>query len=334
MLKKIFLLCFLLSVFLFAQQYTYEKYEKYVGTKLGKYPLTLTGLKRAIASLDSGVVYISYPGLWDTTGLGTLPTKIQLNGWLFGDLINYFDSPSGLNRMVFTRGSDSLDQIYSSSLAENARNNGTYIFYDNKLSWWGNLMAVSFQRENALVVHPSSRTLNADFLTWVINKDNLTYSAMNFQTVLFLKNPNATGYNTAAYMIGTSNLIALRNTAKGTIKDFILSRHTIQMGSGDTLTVSNKIVGVQTDIQETGGSTARLQGTYYAFHSNLSTPYVSRLIGDKYHFYGEGNYPSYFGGDIQADGTSIKFENLPSDSTSLTTGQLYFDSSGFVKRKF
>ena len=35
--------------------------------------LTVTGLKKAISALDSGVVYISYPGLWDTTGLGAIP---------------------------------------------------------------------------------------------------------------------------------------------------------------------------------------------------------------------------------------------------------------------
>lgn len=86
-MKKLILL-FVLTVFAvlsFAQ--TGEIYEREVGTQHGKYPMTLDGLQRAIASLDSGVVYINYPGLWDTTGLGAIPSTIKLNGWLFGEMI-------------------------------------------------------------------------------------------------------------------------------------------------------------------------------------------------------------------------------------------------------
>ncbi|MGD8305729.1 MAG: hypothetical protein PVF17_03665 [Ignavibacteria bacterium] len=38
--------------------------------------------------------------------------------------------------------------------------------------------------------------------------------------------------------------------------------------------------------------------------------------------------------DLKADGDVIKFENLPSDSTGLATGQIYYDSNGFIKKKF
>ena len=44
------LLCILFTVSLFGQ-YTDEKYEKYVGYARGKYPLTLSGLQRAIAAV-------------------------------------------------------------------------------------------------------------------------------------------------------------------------------------------------------------------------------------------------------------------------------------------
>ena len=251
-------------------------------------------------------------------------------------MINSLTS-SSLSRMLFTRGTDSLDLIYTTMADGAPKNYGSYIFYDNKLSWWGNIMAVAYQRENSLVVHPNSRTLNADFITWVINKGNPTYSANNFQSVLFLKNPQAAAYDTNAYLRGIWNSVQLRDVAKGTVKDLQLARHTFQMGAGDTITVSRKIVGIQVDVSDVGHSTtpAYLQGNYYAFYSYLGNTYlIDRIIGNKYHFYAEGNYPSYFGGDLKSDGTSIKFENIPSDSTSLTTGQLYYDSSGFVKRKF
>jgi hypothetical protein len=82
------LLCILFTVSLFGQ-YTDEKYEKYVGYARGKYPLTLSGLQRAIAAVvavDSGVVNIAYPGV-DTTGLGVLPPRIYLRGWISGEEI-------------------------------------------------------------------------------------------------------------------------------------------------------------------------------------------------------------------------------------------------------
>ena len=37
---------------------------------------------------------------------------------------------------------------------------------------------------------------------------------------------------------------------------------------------------------------------------------------------------------IILDADSVKITNLPSDSTGLSPGQLYFDSNGFLKRKF
>lgn len=79
------LLCILFTVSLFGQ-YTDEKYEKYVGYARGKYPLTLSGLQRAIDAIeavDSGVVNVAYPGV-DTTGLGAFSNKVYLRGWING----------------------------------------------------------------------------------------------------------------------------------------------------------------------------------------------------------------------------------------------------------
>lgn len=69
-----------------AGQFIGETYTRLVGNADKKYPLTVTGLQNAIASLDSGDVYISYPGIWDTTGLGAIPNTINIWGWLFGTL--------------------------------------------------------------------------------------------------------------------------------------------------------------------------------------------------------------------------------------------------------
>ena len=68
-------------------QYSSEPNETKVGQMNGKYPLTLVGLQHAIASIDSGVVYVAYPGLTDTTGLGAIPSNIYLQGWYQGNIM-------------------------------------------------------------------------------------------------------------------------------------------------------------------------------------------------------------------------------------------------------
>jgi len=79
------ILFFLISMTAFGQQYSSEPGQRLVGLKGGKYPLTLEGMQRAINSLDSGIVYIAYPGLTDTAGLGTIPEGVKLDGWLNGE---------------------------------------------------------------------------------------------------------------------------------------------------------------------------------------------------------------------------------------------------------
>lgn len=114
-IMKKYLLFILYFVFtttaLFAQ--TGEKYERSIGSAHGKYALTVAGLQSAIARLDSGVIYIAYPGLWDTTGLGAIPSTIKLNGWLFGKMVNtapsYFGDDLGVGGDLKIDGDSQID---------------------------------------------------------------------------------------------------------------------------------------------------------------------------------------------------------------------------------
>lgn len=308
MLKKIFLLCFLLSVFLFAQQYTNEKYEKYVGTKLGKYPLTVTGLKRAIAALDSGVIYISYPGLWDTTGLGQIPNKISLHGYLFGkhtiranqifsvvipDSVLMSDWQTGAFNS-YTKNANSFgfrqQSYYTKPWTKGHGNLFISQIDSNRFSGYnGDFIANRFDATLADI----DTTFSSNFSSIAVQANNSTYR-VNGHAI-----PNLVGFD-AAWMFNSPGKVDTVINYYG-----YRSRYTPWY----TAVINNA----------------------YAFYSN-SASYPAET--NFYHFYGNGNKPSYFGGNLQADGTSIKFENLPSDSTSLTTGHLYYDSSGFVKRKF
>ena len=88
-----------------AQAYKSEPFQRELGLQIGKLPLTAQGLQRAIQSLvDSGVVYIAYPGIWDTTGVGAIPAGIVIKGWLFGEevgLVNFdIDDSTGIAAYV------------------------------------------------------------------------------------------------------------------------------------------------------------------------------------------------------------------------------------------
>jgi len=91
----LFVLLILLSGITFGQygRGSSEKYYREVGTALGTDSLNVNGLKKAIASLpDSGVVYIHYPGIWDTTGLGAIPEKVIIKGYLLGKEVGVYES--------------------------------------------------------------------------------------------------------------------------------------------------------------------------------------------------------------------------------------------------
>lgn len=85
--------------------YKSEPFVRELGLQIGKLPLTANGLQRAVQSLgDSGVVLISFPGVWDTAGVGAIPEGITLKGWLFGveiGTVNFeFDDSSGIAAYV------------------------------------------------------------------------------------------------------------------------------------------------------------------------------------------------------------------------------------------
>jgi hypothetical protein len=58
-----------------------------VGGDAYNYALTAAGLRAAIKSIDSGVVYIHYPGITDTAGLGPVPDDITILGHYLNNFV-------------------------------------------------------------------------------------------------------------------------------------------------------------------------------------------------------------------------------------------------------
>jgi hypothetical protein len=59
-----------------------------VGGDPYNYALKMEGIREALKDLDSGVVYVNYPGVNDTTGLGAIPAKKYVRGWISGKYTN------------------------------------------------------------------------------------------------------------------------------------------------------------------------------------------------------------------------------------------------------
>jgi hypothetical protein len=59
-----------------------------VGGDPYNYALKMEGIREALRDLDSGVVYVNYPGVNDTTGLGAIPAKKYIRGWIAGKYTN------------------------------------------------------------------------------------------------------------------------------------------------------------------------------------------------------------------------------------------------------
>src|SRR5574338_1163017 len=74
-----------------------DNFFRQVGGAPKNYPLTVQGLKDAIASLDSGTVYVSYPGLWDTTGLNYTKFNVAITGWFKGNYVEYLNKATATN---------------------------------------------------------------------------------------------------------------------------------------------------------------------------------------------------------------------------------------------
>ena len=85
----------------------------------------------------------------------------------------------------------------------------------------------------------------------------------------------------------------------------------------DTSAAGKFIYNYFADVAKTGiGS---FGGQYYGYYSTISSGIINSIA---YHFYGAGNYPSYFGGDIELPFGSLIFNNNADTLTQTELGYL------------
>lgn len=250
-MKKLILLLFMIiwTSAVFAQ--TGEVYERSVGTQHGKYPLTVTGLRSAIASLDTGVVYVAYPGILDTAGVGAIPSTVKVHGWLFGDIVVF-------NESVFQ------NMILNTDISRGAIFRNTYSgsapISGHKVGLWS---ISGLEREGGYTLAAWQVISAADFELKMISADTVTN------------------------VYGTRNTFAL-----GSYSDFLITNY----------------YGHTNFWWAPSGSGAITN--WYSYYSSLDNIPGALTITNGYHFYGAGDYPSYFGGDVEAAGTLKATEEM------------------------
>jgi hypothetical protein len=88
--------------------------------------------------------------------------------------------------------------------------------------------------------------------------------------------------------------------------------------TADTVLTNNGIYGIISGANV--GTNTRFNSNYYLFYSNPSTALASKMLTGKYayHFYGLGNYPSWFGGNLNALGYNYFTDAQANDAYVVT----------------
>jgi hypothetical protein len=327
-------------------QYSSEPNERYVGQTRGKYPLTLQGLQAAISNLDSGVVYIAYPGLSDTTGLGTIPSNIYIQGWMNGspmnssvfiamdanDITQPFDSlevtgDARIGGDLEVGGSLLVDGAVSTNVTDNPDSS---IFKVIRLgaNWWGasDFQTIITDANNDLAKNP----LTSFFGLSYTSSSGTRTQGMDVQrsTLTLEMTGTAQGGSNTTYPLtgvnGTNARIQYTDAhsinlemASGFVSWFNIG------GAGSDIT--QNYFGYYSGGHRWGGS--RVIDNWYGYYSAFP---IGGAVNNFYHFYGAGNYPSYFGGDLLVEGYlegDIKTHKIVSDTTlaaSLMKGGVFY----------
>lgn len=297
----IFLLVFLVTTFTQAQQSIYymseidsvtghfigETYTKWVGNADKKFPLTVAGLDSAISNLDSGIVYISYPGLWDTTGLGAIPSAVKIYGWLFGRMVTTSDQEIAGNNKSLHIGKIhpwnwwTLEETLLGVSRTYATTNTPVSAIGNYITNLTTSAVEALRIQTVIGQDDSTNLLNgvsiggliiADLFFEQVNQPNFDFVGLDF-------NLKQDGLKDVGDLYGTR--IGVRFNGW-------------EDGSGNMADVYvHRALGVE----YWNNASGRITGDYWAFRSDSLG--LSWVGGTAFHFYGEGSFPSYLGGDLR-----------------------------------
>lgn len=138
------------------------------------------------------------------------------------------------------------------------------------------------------------------------NHGTQTQPIIGFQGVGWSSIAGSASYGSGSSIIGLSGSI-YTNASLGSIPQAIgvHSLFSFESGANDTIT---KAYGFKSEINQWSAGSTQVD-TFYSFYSSNDEP---DNISKFYHFYGLGDYPSYFGGAIIQKVYTFDVENPPS----------------------
>jgi hypothetical protein len=177
-----------------------------------------------------------------------------------------------------------------------------YIFASNNEGYWGGVSIMNISNGNAVEYNDS------DIMTALNTKTHL-HGALGMNLIGINNTTEAavdSGWiDSTPWIRGIQNTISMgdnQTMPSGNFERFMINESRMfdwDVGT-DTITVSNGIQGYL--FRFAGQVTASYDADVHGFYSDLTSINSSKLLGNSYHFYGEGDFPSYFGGDITMNG--------------------------------
>lgn len=257
-------------------------------------------------------VKVNYTGEQITAQLSNL---LNSDSTQFGDAIFY----KGLDASVFIQTESGLD--YTEGVGEKPQ--APFVFLTSNDNWWTGATFRNYYNSGYSIGNGNNRGQSAGEFKSIVQGTGTPASISGLNVLSTLTNFTGTYpwgvYGISAY-IQTPNANLSSNPG-----NIMLFNGTISGGSAeDTIQPSSKFRGYSLIVS---GSTNQKFSGLTSYYSDLTS---GKMIGNNYHFYGNGDVPSYFGGDVEVNGDKLKIQNIPSDSTQCSAGELYwfFDVAG------
>lgn len=241
---------------------------------------------------------------------------LQAQWWTSGGNLLWPYGDVKINKGL-SAGND-LKYNYETNFSEIIR--AKHYFLTSQETWYGGSLFANFDDGTNLIrkVQPGSRMNGIDNFVWQKNNDSL-FDATGMQTQIRLepkpgavwRNPSWPVYTTMMSYLVLGKLPYKSNFATGSLSIYeAVIDETPSVTAVDTIPF-NRTFGYSFRM---GSGNKHRYPMFYSFYSDLVSYSASTKLLKGYHFYGYGDYPSFFGGTIIQKVYTTNVSNPPTAS--------------------
>lgn len=228
---------------------------------------------------------------------------------------------------------DDLKYNYETNFSETIRAN--HHFLASQETWYGGSLFANFDDGTNIIrkVQPGSRMNGIDNFVWQKNNDTV-FNSTGMQTQVRWEPKAGAVYRVPTWPQAVSvwsylvlgKLPYKSNFATGSLDLYeAVIEETPSVTAVDTIPFNN----VYAYHFRFGDGNKHRYPVFYTFYSDLTNYNAGTKILTGYHFYGSGDYPSYFGGVVRAKQFQLNALNTaPANATATgTTGEIRIDAN-------